>query len=342
MESKLNKPRVFLSHSKKDEGFIGKLYNDLKKCQVDPWMDTEEIRDGRPWLKVIFEDGIPTCDVVLAYFTDNSVNSKMVGREIDAALVEQLSQKGISFLPYVNNEGLRARLRADIRALHCRLWNEANYSDVLPAVVAEIWHCYLERMIQVAVLQEKAQRLELELELSRQREKNVARVFSLSEDADFRNIFNQLNRDLVVSFDVWEGKDAGGVGKVIGKDSFKMNLCELITGYVRRGYYDFSHSRFLRYVGEIVKSRDYPHLSSEEAIRRYGNGKVNVDYFVRLKTYGMIRSLQSNDALSRPTHVEEFTDRLYRFLYWIEFNKYLQEEIIFDYLGFQPAEQPNS
>ena len=70
MDHKFNKPRVFLSHSKKDERFIGKLHEDLRKCQIEPWLDTEEIRDGKSWLKVIFEDGIPTCDAVIVYFSE--------------------------------------------------------------------------------------------------------------------------------------------------------------------------------------------------------------------------------------------------------------------------------
>ena len=61
---RINKPRAFLSHSKKDKYFIEKLAADLRKCQIDYWLDTEEIRAGKSWLKMIFEDGIPTCDFI--------------------------------------------------------------------------------------------------------------------------------------------------------------------------------------------------------------------------------------------------------------------------------------
>ena len=90
---RINKPRAFLSHSKKDKYFIEKLAADLRKCQIDYWLDTEEIRAGKSWLKMIFEDGIPTCDVVIVYLTENSIKSKMVEKEIDATLIEQLSEK---------------------------------------------------------------------------------------------------------------------------------------------------------------------------------------------------------------------------------------------------------
>src|ERR1044072_8093690 len=138
-------PWVFLSHSKLDVDFISKLASDLRRCQIEPWLDTEEIRDGKPWLKVIFEDGIPTCDVVVVYLTESSIRSKMVAKEIDAALIEQLADRGISFLPYVNSAELRNKIRGDIRSLQCREWNSQNYNEILPGVIAEIWRSFLER-----------------------------------------------------------------------------------------------------------------------------------------------------------------------------------------------------
>jgi hypothetical protein len=44
---------------------------------IDDWIDTEDIRDGRPWLNEIFEHGIPTCDAILVYLTENSLKSNV-------------------------------------------------------------------------------------------------------------------------------------------------------------------------------------------------------------------------------------------------------------------------
>lgn len=104
---KRNKPRVFLSHSKKDEKFIKQLYCDLLAAKIDAWLDSEEIRDGKPWLKVIFEDGLPTCDVVIVYFTENSILSKMVSKQIDVALIESMNENNIALLPYVSYSEIR-------------------------------------------------------------------------------------------------------------------------------------------------------------------------------------------------------------------------------------------
>ncbi len=333
MERKLNKPRVFLSHSKKDESFIKTLYNDLRKCQIDPWMDTEEIRDGKSWLKVIFEDGIPTCDVVIVYFTKYSANSKMVGKEIDAALIEQLSEKGITLLPYVEDEELRAKLRSDIRSLHCRVWNETNYLEILPSVVAEIWHSCLERIVQLAILQEKNRRLELENELTKYKEKIFGHIFSPSEDADFKNIYKQLNTQVEITFDLWEkGQGSRGTDKRIGKETFKFNLLEIVTDYTKAGYYNPDYWRILHHVGIILKSHGYPNTKGE-IVRHYGNGHMTADYLVWLKTYGLIKRVQLQDGFGKTGYEEEFTEKIYRFLYWIEHNKYMPQKISFDYIG---------
>ena len=149
MKERVNKPRAFISYSSKDSVFIQRIENDLRNCQIEPWRDRKEIRDGKPWLDSIFEEGLPTCDVVIAYFTPNSLNSNMVAKEVDAAQIRLLADKGISFLPYVDCSETRDGLRLDLKTLHCRVWNPENYNEVLPTVVAEVWRSYLERVVGI-------------------------------------------------------------------------------------------------------------------------------------------------------------------------------------------------
>src|ERR1700733_2860104 len=197
MQDRINKPRVFLSHSKKDAAFVeGKIDPDLRRCQIDPWIDTAEIRDGRSWQQMIFGEGIPTCDAVLVYFTEHSLASKMVGREVDAALVEQLRDQGVTFLPYVSASALRNELRSDIRTLHTREWNESNYLEVLPRVVAEIWRSYLERTVAQAVAQEKLRRLEMQEDLRNSKDRIQGTLFKPAEEQDFTYIFSKLDKPI--------------------------------------------------------------------------------------------------------------------------------------------------
>src|SRR3954447_4598668 len=151
MENRINKPKVFLSHAWANKPFIERIAADLRRCGIEYWLDSEEIRDGRSWLRMIFEDGIPTCDAVIVYFTEQSLASKVVQKELDAAVVHQLSDQGVTLLPYVSKANLRGSLRSDIQTLQCREWNDQNYESVLPTVVAEIWRSYLESTIENAV-----------------------------------------------------------------------------------------------------------------------------------------------------------------------------------------------
>jgi hypothetical protein len=106
-----DKPRVFLSHSKADSAFVERLYGDLQRCQIYPWLDTLEIRHGQPWLDAIFEGGLPNCDCVLVYLTRASIESQMVKKEIDAAIIKKLRDSRVAFLPYVSDAALRQALR---------------------------------------------------------------------------------------------------------------------------------------------------------------------------------------------------------------------------------------
>lgn len=159
---RISKPRVFLSHSKKDVEFIERLERELRKCQIEPWLDEVEIRHGKPWLDAIFEDGIPSCDAVLVYFTENSLASKVVKKELDAGVISQLEDNSVTLLPYVESTQLRGKLRSDIKALHVPEWNDENFDTVLARCVAEVWRSFHERRVSQAIAQEKVKRLEAE------------------------------------------------------------------------------------------------------------------------------------------------------------------------------------
>lgn len=180
-----NRPRVFLSHSKADQDFITKVYEDIRAWQVEPWYDTFEIRHGQPWMDAIFEGGIPSCDCVLVYLTEHSIESPVVRKEIDAGLIQQLKDRRIGLLPYVSAGSLRGRLRSDLQTLQTPEWNSTNYSILLPRVVAEIWHLFCDRSTATASNEEKVRRLEAELQVSRLTVSREETIFSTSEEKDF-------------------------------------------------------------------------------------------------------------------------------------------------------------
>ncbi len=188
-----NKPRVFLSHSKKDIEFIHRIEADLRKCQIDPWLDEIDIRHGQPWLDAIFESGIPTCDCILVYLTEASLQSPMVKKELDAGIITKLKDSRVALLPYVADSALRAQLRADIQTVQVPEWNEKNYAEMLPRVVAEVWHSFMDRGVAAAVNDEKVKRLEAEAHLSQLQSASTT-AFTTNEEADFAFIWNALDK----------------------------------------------------------------------------------------------------------------------------------------------------
>lgn len=317
MRERINKPRLFLSHARKDVAFIERIENDLRRCQVLTWRDQYEIRDGQPWMSAIFEDGIPTCDAILAYFTENSLGSSMVAKEVDSAILRRLSDSKVAFLPYVKDDATRGKLRVDIQTLQCRAWNDENYHEILPSVVAEIWRSYFERNVENAVATERARRLELELELQNLRLDNSS-VFTPSEEKEFSYLRRQLDRDIEVALTLNRQEKENGSARVVGKEVYRASLLGILLNYIGRGAHTFSKSSLevilYEHMGEVS-----PPASRAEGVKAHPFGSIKENLALELQVYGLARVKEADDY--DPTgHFCEFTDKMYRFKYWLDFN----------------------
>jgi len=330
MRERINKPRLFLSHARKDVAFIERVEKDLRKCQIEPWRDEYEIRDGQPWMSAIFEDGIPTCDAILGYFTENSISSSMVAKEVDSAILRRLSDSKVVFLPYVDQEATRAKLRVDIQTLQCRVWNNDNYHDIFPSVVAEIWRSYFERSLEIAVATEKARRLELELELQQIQQGNAS-VFSNQENGEFQYIYEKLNRKLEFSGTMFEatftekdGKQIKNIpGKIVARYLISIPLVDLLGSFIKLNnrYDNWSLDRYLH--------RDKK-LKTQSAVLRK-NDLQNFsfrtpDITQELYAYEFLERRVEERASNSQTYIYFFSSKMYRFLFWADFNDLVDDE----------------
>lgn len=338
MEPRKNKPKAFLSHSKADIEFIRRVRDDLRKCQIEPWIDEDDIRHGRPWLDSIFEDGIPTCDSVIVYFSPEALQSQMVKKEIDASILSQLADKRVAFLPYVSSASIRKNLRPDIQSLQVQEWNRDNYFEVLPRVVSEIWRSFMERSIHAATQEEENRSLRLELELQKAKHEGGKGVFSAAEEADFTYLWNSLNRmsDLIV-----EEKENEGIPNqliLIKKHLFYINLGSLVGQLItlNRTRYPFELEHHI-----VERCKTILFLKQEPDKKRHFYLSKFEDPRNELLTYGLIQGFNepappSNDGRaalffrSREQYI--FTEKMYRFRYWLAFNKRLPEEIFINHL----------
>lgn len=325
MQNRFNKPRVFLSHAWENKPFIRRIADDLRSCQIDFWLDEYEIRDGRPWLKMIFEDGIPTCDAVLVYFTNESLNSKLVERELDAAVVHQLSEGGVRLLPYVSEDGIRAKLRSDLQTLHCREWNDNNYHLVLPTVVAEIWRSYHERKIDAAVLQEKNRRLEQELENKRLQEQLESSVFLAREEQEFQYLHQKLSRKVEITFHLYTDYDDRSLRRKVGTELCRVSILRMLLAVIDNGQIHFDtytlEIYLLRSMGKTLLVDDYEvtRVHSASTIE----SEVATRFLNEFQTYGLTKIKPTSN---RSRFQYEIAEKMYRFRYWLEYKGLLVDE----------------
>ena len=77
--------KVFVSYSRKDIDFARRLTMELKKSELDFWIDWEGIPPTVDWWKEI-EKGIEEADIFLFLISPDSASSKVCGMEIDTAV----------------------------------------------------------------------------------------------------------------------------------------------------------------------------------------------------------------------------------------------------------------
>ena len=322
MSERKNKPRVFVSHSKRDLAFIEKVCDELRRYQIEPWLDTDEIRHGQPWLDAIFEQGIPTCDCILVYLSEHSVESAMVRKEIDASILQTLRDSRIGFLPYVSDAGLRNRLRADIQALQAPEWNDDNYSSLLPRVVSEIWTWFLDRCVSIAVSTERERRLAAELELERLKKASGPGIFSDSEDRDFAYVWDTMNRRERVEFH--HVRRTGKEEEVVQSFLFLLNVRSLIPMISDHDSFEYHYWR----VGDIVAGAARAAMPSWRSLPKGESVELKEcpDIGGELLMFGFVERSQRvsrgagvklSPFPSGPEVALVYTERIERFKYWL-------------------------
>ncbi|RPJ76808.1 MAG: toll/interleukin-1 receptor domain-containing protein [Alphaproteobacteria bacterium] len=332
METLFNKPRVFLSHSKRNVEFIEKLAADLQKCQIDPWLDSVEIRHGKSWQDSIFEHGLPSCDAIIVYFTEESIQSNVVKKEIDVGLLQNLKDSNIAFLPYVRNENLRTELRPDLQALQVPEWNDHNYYLLLPRVVAEIWRSYLERTVSSATKNERLKRVEAELELEKY--KNLSDdIFSASENKEFQFVWDFFKRTTSLIMAGYLDVEA----EQHIRFSFTLHLSTLVallSNFFPMQYYGISplYQGLTPTMKELISSnRDGLDLKYQ---------RINFPDFRQLTedllVYGL---LERYNYTSRGDDSEYLQERLelskkyYRFRFWLAYHQNLPDIVSIEFVG---------
>ena len=92
-------PKVFISHSHKNDAFSKRLMKDLQAAGVEVWIDFEDILHGDFVSRI--NDALRNCEWVVPLFTPESLNSNFVKQEVNVALTLLMSGKILGIIPII-------------------------------------------------------------------------------------------------------------------------------------------------------------------------------------------------------------------------------------------------
>jgi hypothetical protein len=102
-EGKNAKPRVFISHSKKNIQRARRLADALAFSGVNVWFDEWEVLVGQTLAERVYS-GIMESNFLLILLSKHSVQSRWVREELDFALIEEIEKSSVTILPVLIDE----------------------------------------------------------------------------------------------------------------------------------------------------------------------------------------------------------------------------------------------
>lgn len=121
-------PKIFISHSTKDNNITGIIADALKQAGFDVWVDFESIRDGARWLREI-QDGIDGCDAVVVVLSRASRQSEWVEKEC----LYTFGLKKPVFIALIEDVPLPLHL-VNIQYTDCRLQLAGGIAELIEAL----------------------------------------------------------------------------------------------------------------------------------------------------------------------------------------------------------------
>lgn len=329
------KPKVFLSHSKRDVDFVERFADDLRKCQIDSWIDDIDIQHGQSWLDEIFENGIPACHSVFAYITPNSIGSAMVKKEIDASILQRLKDNNVAFLPYVSDSELHAQLRLDLQSLHAPVFSESNYNSMFPRILSQIWLNFSNWASAQATQSERIARLQAELKIRELEQAQGESIFSPREAKEFEYIWSRIAHNIILEVDLINDETKSPTQVF----QFNLEVGSVFGSINKSSKFAFNQSQFLDYLMESLSAYlpDKTNIPPRHYLKII-NPPIPSD---ELLSYGFLSRLANPTAPSssrislflHEPYKLVFTEKFDRFRFWLtqngkQFNQIRFESVI--------------
>ncbi|MDD5393699.1 MAG: toll/interleukin-1 receptor domain-containing protein [Thiothrix sp.] len=97
-ESRKDKPKIFISYANDDSGRAKDIAKELKKYNLETWLDEENISAGQNWRSEI-ENAIESCDFALVLISSKAFSSEWVKKEWTSLCEEKWKRPNINIIP---------------------------------------------------------------------------------------------------------------------------------------------------------------------------------------------------------------------------------------------------
>src|SRR5208283_564464 len=136
MQMKAN--RIFVSHSSLDKEFANLVVARLRKADMEPWVDSENILVGDDILDGL-GSGLKTMDLFVLIVSAASLKSSWVDREVKFAIWEEIKRKEALVLPFIVDDTAVEELPWYLAKVHARhIGPDASGAESLAGAVRDV------------------------------------------------------------------------------------------------------------------------------------------------------------------------------------------------------------
>jgi hypothetical protein len=130
--------RIFVSHSSVDKHFANMVVARLRNADMEPWIDSENIKVGDDILDGL-GNGLRTMDLFVLIVSAASLRSSWVDREVKFATWQEIKRKEALVLPFIVDETLVEELPWYLTNVNVRhISPDAAGAEVLASAVQEV------------------------------------------------------------------------------------------------------------------------------------------------------------------------------------------------------------